>query len=258
MKIALGTDHAGFQYKEKIKAYLKEMGHEPHDFGTYSEEATDYPLYIRPVAEAVARGEYERGIILGGSGNGEAMVANRVAGIRCALCWNVETALLARKHNDANMLSLGARMVSLEEALEIVRAWLTTPFDGGRHLRRIKQIDQETPEAPATRARTEADQSTRTGPDYGVNQGSPLRSKSDDYEVFISLRYLKYSEEKGSVEFQIDPGLKGPSIIYVPSPEEWSSKMPDWAQGRREEILSRISSKCKHLSHEFHEDGPSS
>ena len=141
MKIAIGSDHAGFAYKEKIREFLKSLSHEVKDFGTYSETPTDYPLFIRPVAEAVARGEYERGIVLGGSGNGEAITANRVKGIRCALCWNVEAARLAREHNDANMLSLGERMMDLETAFAIVRTWLDTPFSGGRHERRIRLID---------------------------------------------------------------------------------------------------------------------
>lgn len=145
MKIAIGTDHAGFEYKEEIKRYLKEQGHEVRDFGTDSNESVDYPLFIRPVAEAVASGDYERGIVLGGSGNGEAMVANRVRGIRCALCWSAETAQLAREHNNANMISLGQRLVSVETALEIVRVWLATPFAGGRHERRIAQIDAAGP-----------------------------------------------------------------------------------------------------------------
>src|ERR1022692_5218310 len=110
MKISLGTDHAGFRYKEKVKALLTELGHEVKDFGTFNEEPVDYPLFIRPAAEAVARGECERGIVLGGSGNGEAIVANKVRGIRCALCWNLESARLSRGHNDANVLSLGQRM----------------------------------------------------------------------------------------------------------------------------------------------------
>ena len=142
MKIAIGSDHAGFVYKEKIKKYLLTLGHEVKDFGTHSEEPADYPLFIRPVAEAVARGEAERGIVLGGSGNGEAMVANRVRGIRCALCWNAESARLGRTHNDANMISLGERMITGETALEIVRIWLDTPFEGGRHERRIRMIDE--------------------------------------------------------------------------------------------------------------------
>ena len=143
MKIAIGSDHAGFKYKEKIKQFLTGLGHDVKDFGTDSEEPVDYPLFIRPVALAVARGEAERGVVLGGSGNGEAMVANRVKGVRCALCWNVETARLARQHNDANMISLGQRMITEEVALEIVRTWLDTPFEGGRHLRRIQLIDLE-------------------------------------------------------------------------------------------------------------------
>jgi ribose 5-phosphate isomerase B len=145
MKIAIASDHGGFAYKERIKLRLQELGHELRDFGTNSDAACDYPLFIRPAAEAVARGECERGIVLGGSGNGEAMVANRVKGIRCALCWNADSARLARAHNDANMLSLGQRMMSLDTALEIVRVWLATPFDGGRHQRRIELIDTPQP-----------------------------------------------------------------------------------------------------------------
>jgi ribose 5-phosphate isomerase B len=142
MKIAIGSDHAGFAYKEKIKEQLATLRHVVKDFGTNSEEPVDYPLFIRPVAEAVANGECERGIVLGGSGNGEAIVANRVKGIRCALCWNVESARLGRQHNNANVISIGERMVSLDLALEIVRVWLDTPFDGGRHQHRIELIDQ--------------------------------------------------------------------------------------------------------------------
>ncbi len=141
MKIGIGSDHAGFRYKEEIKRFLTEQGHEVRDFGTDSEESVDYPTYIRPVAEAVAGGEMERGIVLGGSGNGEAMAANRVRGVRCALCWNAESARLGRQHNDANMISLGQRMMTLETALEIVRIWLETPFEGGRHVRRIELLD---------------------------------------------------------------------------------------------------------------------
>lgn len=141
MNIVIGSDHAGFRYKELIKNFLIKNGHIVHDFGTNSEEAVDYPLFIRPVAEAVARGEYEQGIVLGGSGNGEAIVANRVKGIRCVLCWNIDSARLGRQHNDANVISLGQRMISEEMALEIVKTWLTTPFEGGRHSRRIKLID---------------------------------------------------------------------------------------------------------------------
>ena len=142
MRIAIGSAHAGYAYKEQVKQFLEGAGHEVQDYGAHSEESVDYPVFIRPVAEAVARGEHDRGIVLGGSGNGEAMVANRVPGIRCALCWNVESARLAREHNDANLLSLGQRMMPLETALEIVDVWLKTPFEGGRHVRRIQLIDQ--------------------------------------------------------------------------------------------------------------------
>ena len=141
MKIAIGSDHAGFRYKEAIKELLRNLQHEVTDFGTHSEEPVDYPLFIRPVAEAVARGEFERGIVLGGSGNGEAITANRVRGIRCALCWNIESAKLARQHNNANVLSLGERMMTLETALKIVHVWLDTSFEGGRHQWRIDLID---------------------------------------------------------------------------------------------------------------------
>lgn len=142
VRIAIASDHAGYQYKKHIASLLRELGHDVLDFGTDSTEAVDYPEFIRPAAEAVARGGAERAIVLGGSGNGEAMVANKVRGVRCALCWNVESARLSREHNDANVLSLGERLIPLEMALAIVRVWLATPFEGGRHARRIRQIEQ--------------------------------------------------------------------------------------------------------------------
>jgi len=141
MKIAIASDHAGFEYKERIIDMLRSLGHDVHDFGTNSTEAVDYPTFIRPAAEAVARGDAERGIVLGGSGNGEAIVANKVKGIRCGLAWNTESAKLTREHNDANVLSLGQRMMSLETALECVRVFLSTAFAGGRHARRIAEIE---------------------------------------------------------------------------------------------------------------------
>ena len=141
MRIALASDHAGFEYKERIAALLRELGHEVQDFGTHSAESVDYPRFIRPAAEAVARGDADRGIVLGGSGNGEAIVANKVRGIRCALCWSEESARLSRQHNDANICSLGQRLIPVETALAIVRVWLETPFEGGRHARRIEQIE---------------------------------------------------------------------------------------------------------------------
>lgn len=142
MKIALGTDHAGFRLKEKVKELLGSLGHEVRDFGAFSEEPVDYPVFVRPAAEAVAKGECERGIVFGGSGNGEAMTANKVRGVRCALCWNEEVARLSRQHNDANVLSLGERVIPEEMALALVRVWLTTDFEGGRHAKRIAQLDQ--------------------------------------------------------------------------------------------------------------------
>jgi len=141
MKISLGTDHAGFRYKEKVKEFLATLGHEVKDFGTFSEEPVDYPLFIRPAAEAVARGECERAIVFGGSGNGEAMVANKVHGVRCALCWNEESARLSRRHNDANALSIGQRLIPEDLALKFVRIWLETAFDGGRHERRVAMLN---------------------------------------------------------------------------------------------------------------------
>src|SRR5205085_11221823 len=141
MKISLGTDHAGFHYKEKVKTLLAELGHEVKDFGTFSEEPVDYPKFVRPAAEAVARGECERGVVFGGSGNGEAMTANKVRGVRCALCWSEESARLSRQHNDANVLSLGQRLIPQDLALQIVRIWLETPFEGGRHERRVEQLN---------------------------------------------------------------------------------------------------------------------
>jgi ribose 5-phosphate isomerase B len=139
--IALGSDHAGFAYKEAIKAMLLADGHTVRDFGTHSDASCDYPDWIRPAAEAVGRGEFERGIVLGGSGNGEAIVANRVRGVRCGLCWSQQTAIWNRSHNDGNVLSIGQRTVTEAEALAIVKTWLATEFEGGRHVARIAKID---------------------------------------------------------------------------------------------------------------------
>jgi ribose 5-phosphate isomerase B len=141
MKIAIGSDHAGFRYKEILKTALVARGHEVRDFGTDSSTPVDYPIFIRPVAEGVARGEHERGIVLGGSGNGEAIVANRVSGIRCTVGWNIESVRLGRAHNDSNVLSLGERFVAESDLMAMLDTWLHTPFDGGRHQRRIEMID---------------------------------------------------------------------------------------------------------------------
>jgi len=141
VKIAIGSDHAGFRFKTLIVEHLTRLGHAVEDFGTNSLEPVDYPLFIRPVAEAVSRGAADRGIVLGGSGNGEAIVANRVRGVRCTLCWNEESARLGRAHNDANVLALGERLLTQAQALAIVDVWMTTAFEGGRHLRRLELID---------------------------------------------------------------------------------------------------------------------
>src|SRR3979490_1682537 len=143
MKISLGSDHAGFRYKEKVKELLTSLDHEVKDCGTFSEDPVDYPLFIRPAAEAGAKGECERGIVFGGSGHGEGMAANKGRGVRCALGWNEETARLSRQHNDANVLSIGERMIPEETALAIVRVWLTTEFEGGRHTQRIAQLEPQ-------------------------------------------------------------------------------------------------------------------
>ncbi|HNX26842.1 MAG TPA: ribose 5-phosphate isomerase B [Phycisphaerae bacterium] len=142
MKIAIGSDHAGFIYKGLIIDHLRKQGHEVKDFGTDSTASCDYPDFIQPVARAVQSGEFERGIVLGGSGNGEAIAANRFRGIRCAIAWDLRSAKFSRLHNDANVLSLGERMISQSEALEIVDLWLTTPFEGGRHVKRIEKIEK--------------------------------------------------------------------------------------------------------------------
>lgn len=139
--IAIGSDHAGFQYKEAIKEMLLAEGHTVRDFGTHSTESCDFPDFCFPVARAVAAGEFDRGIVLGGSGNGEAITANRVKGVRCGVSWNEQVAIWNRSHNDANCLSLGERTITLEMALKIVRVWLATEFEGGRHIRRIQKID---------------------------------------------------------------------------------------------------------------------
>ena len=140
IKIALGSDHAGFSYKEAIKEHLQTKGYQTKDFGTFSVESVDYPDFIRPAAEAVSQGLCDFGIVLGGSGNGEAIAANKVAGVRCALCWSVDTAKLAKQHNNANVISIGERQISLELTLTIVDAWLESEFEAGRHLRRIEML----------------------------------------------------------------------------------------------------------------------
>jgi ribose 5-phosphate isomerase B len=141
MRVAIASDHAGFRYKTLIVRHLSEGGHHVVDFGTSSTEPVDYPDFIRLAANAIVNGQCERGIVLGGSGNGEAIAANRHRGVRCAVCWNAESARLARLHNDANMIALGERMLSASAALRIVDIWMATAFEGGRHVQRIEKLD---------------------------------------------------------------------------------------------------------------------
>ncbi len=140
MRIAVASDHAGYRLKETVREFLLSQDHEVIDFGANNEMAVDYPDFIIPAAQAVSQGQAEAGIVFGGSGNGEAIAANKVRGIRCALCWNVESAELAKKHNNANMISIGARMISKDQTIEIIKKWMNTTFEGGRHIQRIEKI----------------------------------------------------------------------------------------------------------------------
>jgi len=142
MRVAIGTDHAGYPLKEDLKAFLTELGHEVDDVGTHSEEAVDYPAFCAEVARRVRDGRVDRGLVLGGSGQGEQIVANKIRGVRAALCNDLFTAMLSRHHNDANVLAMGARIVAPTLAREILTLWLEAGFDGDRHQRRIEQITQ--------------------------------------------------------------------------------------------------------------------
>ena len=142
-RIAIASDHAGYRLKEVLKAHLVEHGYVVSDFGTDGGAPVDYPDFIRPAARSVAEGRDDLGVVLGGSGNGEAMVANKVKGIRCAVCWSQKSARLAKEHNDANMISIGARLIGEKRAIIIVDAWLQASFAGGRHTRRIAKIERE-------------------------------------------------------------------------------------------------------------------
>ena len=139
-KIAIGGDHAGYELKAELISYLNEIGYSVKDFGTYSDESTDYPDYVHPLANAIENGEFKLGIILCGSANGVSMTANKHQGIRAALSWTPEIAELGRLHNDANVLAIPARYVNKEEAIEIVKAFISTDFEGGRHQRRVDKI----------------------------------------------------------------------------------------------------------------------
>lgn len=140
LTIAIGADHAGYQLKEEVKAYLKELGYGCEDFGTSSTAAVDYPDIAKKVAEAVAEGLHPKGIMICGTGVGSAMVANKVPGIRAALCHDPYTARYSRLHNDANILTMGGRVIGAELAKEILKVWLETPFEGGRHARRLEKL----------------------------------------------------------------------------------------------------------------------
>ena len=143
MRVAIGADHAGYQLKEHLKGTLRRLGHTIDDYGTDSEEPVDYPPICIAVAQAVVDGRADRGIVLGGSGQGEQIAANKVKGVRAALCNDLYTARLSRQHNDANVLSMGGRIVAFGLADEILALWLSTPFEGGRHQRRIDQISEQ-------------------------------------------------------------------------------------------------------------------
>ena len=141
LKVSIGSDHAGFPLKAPIIQLLRELGCKVIDFGCDSNEPCDYPDFIRPAAQAIASGGADCGIVLGGSGNGEAMVANKVRGVRCGLCWNEWSAQMTKEHNNANCIAIGSRTVTEEIALKIVRTWLDAEFKGGRHLARVKKIE---------------------------------------------------------------------------------------------------------------------
>jgi ribose 5-phosphate isomerase B len=138
--IALGADHAGYSLKEKLKTWLAADGHRVIDHGTHSTDSVDYPDYAAAVAETVRAGEAERGVLVCGSGIGMAMAANKVAGVRAVVAADPTVARLSRQHNDANVLALGARLTAAGQALDVVQAWLATPFDGGRHARRVDKL----------------------------------------------------------------------------------------------------------------------
>jgi len=140
MKIAIGGDHAGFEYKQKIAQRLSELGYKLKDFGSYSADSVDYPDYVHPVATGVENGEFDLGVLVCGSGNGVAMTANKHDGIRAAICWSELLASLARQHNDANIICIPARFISYELAEEVVKLFLSTEFEGGRHKRRVDKI----------------------------------------------------------------------------------------------------------------------
>lgn len=141
IKIALGSDHAGFEMKKLFMEVLKEKGFEIQDFGTFSDDSVDYPDYVHPVADGVQQGEYDFGVLACGSGNGVSMTANKHKGVRAAVCWSEDLAALSRQHNDANILCIPSRFISIELARNILESFLSAKFEGGRHERRVRKID---------------------------------------------------------------------------------------------------------------------
>lgn len=240
MRIGLGAERAGTAYEKEIRTLLESLGHEAVAYARDAQRLPNDAPVARRIAMAVAQGRVVRGIVVGATGNSEAMAANRIRGVRCAVCWSREAASLARRLDDANMLALGVRSTSLEAALDIVRVWLEAPFEGGEHVERIRRMD---PPGPPAR-----------GAPPSAPKPAPNRTARAAYDVLVSFRYILYSEGSRILDFQLDPGLKGPSIIHVPSPERWKQDMPAWAQGRREEILKRVRSKCSHLPYALSED----
>jgi ribose 5-phosphate isomerase B len=157
MRIAIGADHAGFALKQYVVALLRKLGHEVDDLGTHSDAPVDYPAVCAEVGRRVVAGRAERGIVIGGSGQGEQMAANKVVGVRAALCNDLYTARMSREHNDANVLAIGGRIVAPGLADEIIALWLATPFEGGRHQRRVDQISAiERAERPASAGQVDA------------------------------------------------------------------------------------------------------
>ncbi|MFP3869882.1 MAG: ribose 5-phosphate isomerase B [Syntrophobacteria bacterium] len=142
MRVIVGSDHAGYTLKRHVSEWLESMGHIVEDTGCYSEDSVDYPVYGRAVAERVASGEFPRGILICGSGLGMSMIANRFRGVRASLCNDLYSAILSRRHNDANLLVMGGRLIGVELAAEIVAVWMRTEFDGGRHQCRVAQLDE--------------------------------------------------------------------------------------------------------------------
>lgn len=237
MKIAIGSDGTGFEYKKRIIENLEKKGHTLEDFGTYSADEVDYPLFVRPVTAAVSGGTSDRGIFLGDTGIGAVIASNRQKGVRCVLCPDSSTALVSRTRYDTNMISIASPIADIEKAFEIISVWLDAPFEGGRYKKRVDMIDSE---AAFIKAKEASDK-----------KGNLAKGAREEYDLLIAFRYLKYIEGNNSFELSVDPGLKTPSIVYIPSKEKWNSEIPAWAHNRREEILDRIKAKCNHMEMEW-------